>query len=38
MEFFTEKLADNMFGKKVGENWLTTRKMPGKNKIVVNIL
>ena len=37
MEFFTEKLADNMFGKKVGENWLATRKMPGKNKIVKKI-
>ena len=23
-----------MFGKKVGENWLATRKMSGRNKIV----
>ena len=37
-EFFTEKLANNMFGKKVGEKRLATRKMSGKNKIVERIL
>ena len=37
-EFFTEKLAKNMFGKKVGENRLATRKISGKNKIVEKIL
>ena len=38
MEFFTEKCANNMFGKKVGENWLAAREMPGKNKIEKKIL
>ena len=37
MEFFTERFANNMFGKKVGENWLATRKISGKNKIVEKI-
>ena len=37
MEFFKEKFVNNMFGKKV-ENWLATRKISGKNKIVEKIL
>ena len=37
MEFFTERFANNMFGKKVAENWLETRKISGKNKIVEKI-
>ena len=37
-EFFPEKFANNMFGKKVGENRLATKKMSAKNKIVEKIL
>ena len=37
MEFFAEKFVNNMFGKKAGENWLATRQISGKNKIVEKI-